>query len=182
LLSAIDNGLEVEIIEKLLKAGANPNKNNLNGFNALFLSISLNDENIVKLLLKSGTHLTGKVNSNSGGYNILHLCCYDGTVSLLQIIIDFIKQSDSNDTRLSNLLNERDTQGETPIFAAISQQNFPMIKMLLDTNLCDLKIHSKENQNVLHYVAEFGTRTVLTEMQKMIGNEEEFKNLAEKKR
>ena len=125
IISSGKKGKIIDIVELLIKKGANVNHKNILGQNPLFFAVEENDIDTVKLLLKSNANCN--ITDNNG---VTPLC-----IASQKGFCDIAKLLINNGASLNHV----DSSQNTPLLYAVSKENHEMIKLLIkkgaDVNL-----------------------------------------------
>lgn len=132
---AIISGYSTEIIELLLRNGANPNQADKIGNTALHIAVYEQDENIAKLLLNNGADTALK---DLKGNTPLHIAAEESNARLAQLLIE----SEAN-------VNSQNTEGNTPLHVAIQstivkRKNDPEYDLLYLENFIWIMLSSRK--------------------------------------
>lgn len=114
----------VDLLEKVIKNGADVNTIFYNNINALSLAAKKGKINAVKVLLKHGALVNKKGVFNK--YSLLHAAVYGESLWLIKEIKE--KYSDLYDSQINNVNYWK----ETPLAIAIKKNNISIVKFLLN--------------------------------------------------
>jgi len=133
----------VELVEELVKrAELDVNTKGHKGKTPLHMVAANDDHKIALILLRhgAGVHL-----KETGGSTPLHVACYQGSTSIVELI--FRERPDSKDV----LLTKADRAGNTPLMIAKKSPNnsAAVINFLISHNV-DLQHTNELNETVLH--------------------------------
>lgn len=114
-------------VKLLIKHGADINIKNNKNESPAFSAVKLMNTALINVLIRHGADLNFKVK----GKHVLHLCSVDLTT-------------------LSDYINVRDKNGNTPLSSAIIRKSSYFVQNLLDLNV-DVNIKNKDGLTALHY-------------------------------
>jgi len=124
-------------------------RDNDTGISALLIACVRKHENVVKTLLVNGANVNIIINSSD---TLMHWACYTSTPNIVRLLLSYGANVNSinnsrgplfeacrqHETEVARILlenmanvNETDKDGYTPLFTAISQDNYNMVKLLL---------------------------------------------------
>ncbi|KAJ3528187.1 hypothetical protein NM208_g10319 [Fusarium decemcellulare] len=168
-------------LEQLIAAGADINRRDWRGETPLIVGASLGRVEVIRLLLE---HKECRRQINQGdndGLTALHKAARDACPEMVRMLLEAgssakkgninglvplhmlaCSKSDQQTTReIIRLLQDRhahldvrDKQGETPAFEAVTFNNLPVLRALVDAG-ASLSTISKHPQNILHNAARF---------------------------
>lgn len=131
----------IDIVMKLLIAGANPNLDNFKGDGPLIPCCQKGSDAIATLLLESGANLNVY---NSNRDNPVIICCRVGQAKILDI---FLKRLDQL-TKTEILLGCADIDGFNPLLAAAEQDRAECIKVCI-THGADIEFRTSDQNQIL---------------------------------
>lgn len=133
------------VLKRYLQLKGAINKANEKKSTLLHLAVENSNEELVKALLKNGAKLKVK---DVHGANPLHIACKNLNLSIVRILIE---AGADNKTK--------DSEGYPPFFYTLDARDHEakVIKYLLETDSCDLKLKDARGQNCLFYVITNGT-------------------------
>ena len=114
------------IVQLLIKYGANINQTNQNGMTPLMLAVSNGNEEAIKLLLDNGANIH---QTNQNGMTALMMALSHGNINIIKLFFDHGKSINLEHGKSINLEN---AYGETPLMLAVSNGNEEAIPLLLD--------------------------------------------------
>lgn len=120
---------DVEIVEKLIVAGADVNVKDSLGDTSLF---KVKSPEVAKILLENGIK-TGEKNCDEE--TALMEACKKGDLSIVEVIIDKMTIDE---------INERDKKGITALMMAVENGNNEIVKLLINKG-ADIELHDKWN-------------------------------------
>jgi ankyrin repeat protein len=181
---AVSSGND-SLIRTLLKAGADPEKGNMNDMLPLSVAVAAGRLNIVQALIEHSAATDGKgANINAAdkaGMTALMRAAIKNDTCVMKLLLDNgadIMQKNihgltvldiavernsekavsfllSNKKRAAALLNETDNHGDTALVRAILKRNLNMVSLLLGAG-ADTEIKNSNGRNALHWAAVTG--------------------------
>ena len=171
---------DAEAVERLLSAGANPNRSNNRKSTPLHAAATSESPHCVELLLLSGADPTRK---DAWGYQPLHFACsYQDDISFVKLLIlsrapldtennggstPLIKALVHHNYRIGLYLmdrganiNARDQDGDSPLFEAIHWKSHRMLEGLLQRGADCFNVNF-EGQTLVHKAALCATPEAL---------------------
>ncbi|WP_395460337.1 ankyrin repeat domain-containing protein [Wolbachia endosymbiont (group B) of Myelois circumvoluta] len=160
----------LDILELLLDRGANINATDMDGQTPLHLAAKHHRLDVVKYLIEKGANTNAKDKDEK---TPLELAIQENYAD----IVEFFKQTqldkellmaaekgDLEKVRDSIIrganVNAQDSQGWTPLFWAIQNNNFNIVELLLD-NSADIKVKDNEAWTPLHWAVQLGSLDVV---------------------
>ncbi|WP_264688716.1 ankyrin repeat domain-containing protein [Wolbachia endosymbiont (group B) of Catoptria pinella] len=160
----------LDILELLLARGANINATDMDGQTPLHLAAKHHRLDVVKYLIEKGANTNAKDKDEK---TPLELAIQENYAD----IVEFFKQTqldkellmaaekgDLEKVRDSIIrganVNAQDSQGWTPLFWAIQNNNFNIVELLLD-NSADIKVKDNEAWTPLHWAVQLGSLDVV---------------------
>ncbi|MBM9499904.1 ankyrin repeat domain-containing protein [Leptospira sp. 201903071] len=140
-LSWAVKNLDLEAIELLLEAGADPDESNSRGETPLLTSLDLGNEDLIKTFLEAGADCGKK---DFAGNTPLTKAVSTGNVEIVELV--YANEEPSPDPE------ERNGEGYTPLLLAVDLGHLSIVEYLLDQNADFLKKNS-EGRTVLHLTA-----------------------------
>lgn len=166
----------IEVIDKLIKAGSDVSVYNKNGNNSLHLAVFSKDEDICKRILKEKININFK---NNNGQSALHLACSLSLLSIAELLlkhgININEQDYLHDftvlhysVNLDNIkitklilnynpnINIQDIYGNTPLHYSIINSNINNINLLIETMIdkINFNLWNISSKTPLHLIFE----------------------------
>ncbi|KAL4221756.1 hypothetical protein ACF0H5_020011 [Mactra antiquata] len=129
----------VQIVQLLLKAGANTNVTEAKGNNALMAALMKKHEIIAVLIINAGVNIDAK---NMFDRTALHYAATNGCLTILKMLLDRVADP-----------NTQDEAGDTPLHDAICAKFTSGVETLLASSKINLKIINKKGHPPLHLAA-----------------------------
>lgn len=147
-----------QVIEALLKGGANVWVVADGGFTALHVASQQGTITAARLLLRAGADLHATA---SGGYSALHVASGNGHVAVMRVLIE----------AGANINARLPSTGETPLYTAATKGHVGSIKMLLfaKANALFVTIDSGMKATPLDVAAHYGHANVVRELLQQLG-------------
>ena len=142
--------------------------NNL-GETALLLFTSKQLESHIECLLKYSPKLS---QTDSEGNNALHLAALTDNFKILKLLVAYAIESNSK-----SLLDEKNSNGLTPIFIAIDMLNLDITEHLISSG-SSLSLIDKSKRNVLHHIAMLKSSFKRSEFITLLEREKVLSNLS----
>lgn len=120
---------DIDIVQRLLDLGADPNITDQHGSNAFVEATSANNKRIAKLLSEAGTQTNVRM---SDGRNAIQLACQHGHINVVKQLLD--NGEDVNQTPSSN--------GFTLLMSAVSNNHVELSELLIARGADVNAIHS----------------------------------------
>ena len=119
---------KMNILKVLLQSGADVNKVNRQGENALYYAVAKMNSEVVNLLLEQDDILPDLKTGH--GTTPLHLACYKGSHKIAALLLN--KNAD---------VNAQDNGGHSPLYLAVQENHPDVVRLLLDQDgvIVDLK-------------------------------------------
>lgn len=138
-----------DIVEYLVKEGANIDALDKDHRSPLLLSASRSCWKTVYILIKLGSDICIK---DSSQRNVLHFIIMNG--GCLPIFAEHVKESKSS-CRLHDLLNEKDSTGCSPLHYASREGHIRSLENLIQLGAC-VNLKNNNNESPLHFAAQYG--------------------------
>jgi ankyrin repeat protein len=135
----------------LEQCGLSPFRLNDEEENLLFAA--LRHSRIVKYLIERFSSKKLVMQRNARKRNVFHECCYHGYFdSLLTILATCLTNNEEmTDALLSEILNEPDINGRTPLMIAVNQSRLKMIRFLCLCRAIDIDGRDSDGNTALHH-------------------------------
>lgn len=139
----------IEMVDLLIKAGANVNKKNRQGFTPISLALFIKDDiQVAKKLVDSYRVDLNK--QDFGGRPLLTWACEFGNMEVVDFLINFKVD-----------VNKIDEGGYAPIHVAIMHQNMPIIEKILDNKKVNINKKDKSGRTPLHFACRSGNEQIV---------------------
>ncbi|MGI2299055.1 ankyrin repeat domain-containing protein [Candidatus Cardinium hertigii] len=135
LSDAISNS-DIELVNYLLKNGANINQRNDYGHTPLYSAAKEGNIEIVKVLLKDENIDVNATHEDK--YTVLHWAAFQNNPELVELLL--------RDKRIK--VNEKDVYGYTPLHTAINEKNVLVVEALLKSKDIDIYTITNFNETV----------------------------------
>lgn len=156
--TAIISG-NLELIEKLIKSGANVNMPGLNGQTPLHYAAKKNAPEIIVLLLKN--HADPEQTSNDGDKPI-HIAAYNNSASALHALVEHD----------ANQLTSTGRNSRTAFYVAAMQNNQDAMNALIKAGADINQIDAETGQSAMHYAVEKNEMKLLNYLLEKKANKE----------
>lgn len=141
----------IEMIELLLAAGANPNGLTKDGNTALYWAAACDENELVRLLIEAGA--TVEAEQPKDGYTSLHIAAEHGNREIVELLLNAGGKS---------VLNKFDEISRTPLIWAVKKGHFEIALMLIeagaDVNAFD---ESRIGNTALREIADTGSYQII---------------------
>ena len=143
------NCSNIEMADLLIKAGANVNKKNRQGFTPISSALFVKDDiQVAKKLVDSYRVDLNK--QDFGGRPLLTWACEFGNME----VVDFLINSNAD-------VNKIDESGYAPIHVAVMHQNMPIIEKILDSKKININKKDKSGRTPLHFACRSGNEQIV---------------------
>lgn len=147
LIEAIKGKEEIEVIQNLIKKGADfEYKNKLDGKTALLVAVNSGRTDVVKMLLDEGADIEAYTSSK---LTSLMIAAYNGYTEVVELLLE-------NGAKVNSV----DKYDYTALMVAISNEKSEVAKMLLDKG-CDVKKSDALGRTALHIAVSNGLGDVV---------------------
>ena len=152
----------IELCQKIIAKGVDPNIQNSDGETPLHIAASSEGGNIAELLLNSGQCNVNLNLQNDSGDTALHIATRNHHTKITELLLSETCTSDGHAVASLCNPNVQDNQGNTPMHIVAENGDPDLCKLILAHPQCDLNIQNKIGNTPLHVAVLNGCDIAMT--------------------